>query len=559
MNMMDSRKFRRKRKPLTTETPSPQEDASKDMAPVPPLETREERLARRAREEGEGQTRPDPDAARQARAREAARIAAAAARQKAEAESKAQADAQRRAEEQAHDEAEAEAQRQAEEQARAKAEAEAQRQAEEQAHAEAEAEAQRRAEEQARAEAEAEAQRQAEEQARAKAEAEAQRQAEEQARAKAEAEAQRQAEEQARAKAEAEAQRQAEEQARAEAEAEAQRQAEEQARTDAETEGRRRKLAEARQAAKLRRAEEARRAAEADADDADDEDEDGTAEQADTPVARPAPAMPTLALTPEQRSPAADQTPLPQSTRLQTDTAWRDLPVARFELSQLNRHRVVTADRLDPAHATFDVLRTRLMHTLSERGWKRVAVTSPGKGCGKTFTVANLAISLSRQENTRTLVMDFDMRRPSLHRVLGVDSPGPIGDVLRGKLAPEDHLIRLGENDFNAGHNIAFGLNTVTEAYASELLQDPRTRVTLDRIEEELRPDVVLFDLPPALSYDDVIAFQPLFDGVLLVVGGGLTTEREVKEVERRLGTETPLLGMILNKAEGVDVERYAY
>ena len=105
MNMMDSRKFRRKRKPLTPGEPSVQEDTSKDMAPVPPLETREERLARRAREEG-AQHPADPEANRLARAREAARLAAAEARRRAE--EKAEADARREAEEQASDEAEAE-------------------------------------------------------------------------------------------------------------------------------------------------------------------------------------------------------------------------------------------------------------------------------------------------------------------------------------------------------------------------------------------------------------------------------------------------------------------
>ena len=69
----------------------------------------------------------------------------------------------------------------------------------------------------------------------------------------------------------------------------------------------------------------------------------------------------------------------------------------------------------------------------------------------------------------------------------------------------------------------------------------------------------MLFDLPPALFYDDVIAFRPRFDGLLLVIGGGITTEKEVKEVERRIGEETPLLGMILNKAEGAEVGRYKY
>ncbi|WP_349537570.1 CpsD/CapB family tyrosine-protein kinase [Sagittula sp. NFXS13] len=251
-------------------------------------------------------------------------------------------------------------------------------------------------------------------------------------------------------------------------------------------------------------------------------------------------------------------TPMPRAPAQRRDP-WADIPMMSVDLNHLNRNRVITADRLNPAHTSFDVLRTRLMHALTEKGWKRVAITSPGKDCGKTFSTANLAVSLSRQENTRTLVMDFDMRRPSLHSVMGVESPGSLGDVLRGTLAPEDHFLRMGENHFNAGHNIAFSMNTVIEPYASELLQDPRTERALNHIEESFQPDVMLFDLPPALFYDDVMAFQPLLDGVLLVVGGGLTTEREIKEVERRLGKDTPLLGMVLNKAEGADADRYAY
>ena len=188
-----------------------------------------------------------------------------------------------------------------------------------------------------------------------------------------------------------------------------------------------------------------------------------------------------------------------------------------------------------------------------------MAVTSPTKDCGKTFTAANLAISLSRQENCRTLLLDCDLRRPTLHKVMGVRNPGSMGDMLRGIIRPEDHLMRMGENDIHAGRNIAFGFNGAVEPYAAELLQDPRTEDTLDALQERLKPDVMLFDLPPALYYDDVIAFRARFDGVLLVIGGGLTTDKEVREVERRMGTTTPLLGTVLNKAEGTTLRKYSY
>ena len=240
-------------------------------------------------------------------------------------------------------------------------------------------------------------------------------------------------------------------------------------------------------------------------------------------------------------------------------TSWAQLLSVPLDEDHLTQNNVVTAQRNDPAYTQFDVLRTRLLQALADNGWRRVAITSPSQRCGKTFTAANLAVSLSRQENCRGLVLDFDMRRPALHKALGVSQPGAIADMLRGEIHPDEHLLRLGHNTFNAGPNIAFGMNGVIEPYASELLQDPRCADTLNHLEELYDPHIMLFDLPPALYYDDVIAFRPHFDGVLLVLGGGVTTEKEVREVEKRLGTQTPLLGMILNMAEGTEIKRYSY
>ncbi|MCA0995293.1 CpsD/CapB family tyrosine-protein kinase [Alloyangia pacifica] len=281
----------------------------------------------------------------------------------------------------------------------------------------------------------------------------------------------------------------------------------------------------------------------------------------------PAPA-PAAAAAAEQLAPAAPvaeaparpprravtRRPAPQATLL-----WDQLPVFEIDSDHLERNRIITASREDPAHAAFDVLRTRLTQALAENGWTRVGITSPSKGCGKTFTAANLAISLSRQEGLRAMLMDLDLRNPSLHKAMGVRAPGCMGALLRGAISPEAHLMRMGENHIHAGHDIAFGFNEVIEPYAAELLNAPATAEVLTSIEARLQPDVMLFDLPPALYYDDVLAFRPQIDGVLLVVGGGITTEREIREVERRLGTSTPLLGMVLNKAEGTELKKYQY
>jgi len=232
-------------------------------------------------------------------------------------------------------------------------------------------------------------------------------------------------------------------------------------------------------------------------------------------------------------------------------------PVA-LDPAHLERNLVITAARRDPAHGAFDVLRTRLLGAMADKGWTRVGVTSPTKGCGKSFSAMNLAVALARYESRRTILMDMDLRLPSLARSLGVTPPGSMGDLLRGLTPPARHLLRVAPNGQHIG-NLALGLNTQAETYAAELFQEDRTRAVLAQIEADYRPDVMLFDLPPALAQDDVIAFRSHFDCILMVVGGGITTAREVREVVRRLGEDKPVVGVILNMAEGQGVGEYAY
>ena len=238
---------------------------------------------------------------------------------------------------------------------------------------------------------------------------------------------------------------------------------------------------------------------------------------------------------------------------------WNSLLPLPVEAKVLERNLVITAARSDPAHAAFDVLRTRLVQALSDNGWNRIGITSPTRDCGKTFTAVNLAITLSRYDNCRTILLDMDLRNPSVANVLGAGTGVAMGDYLRGTIPSEAYLRRIGPNSLNIGGNLAIGLNNRIEPYAAELFQQPKTAEVLDRMQEELNPDVVLFDLPPALAQDDVIAFRPQFDCILMVIGGGITTAKEVQEMVRRIGKDKPVIGVVLNKAEGEEVGTYSY
>lgn len=256
-------------------------------------------------------------------------------------------------------------------------------------------------------------------------------------------------------------------------------------------------------------------------------------------------------------TPKAERTPTP--VRQPQQNPWDSLPLIPVNEHLMDENLIITAKRHDPAHASFDVLRTRLVQTLADKGWSRVAITSPTKGCGKSFVAINLAIALSRYESHRTVLMDMDLRDPSLATLLGVDDPGSMGAFLHGDRPLTQHFHRFGANSLKIGQRLAIAMNDTPETYAAEILAEPQTHERLREMEHALKPDIVLYDLLPALAHDDVIAFREMFDGVLIVAGGGDTTASEIREVMRRLGDNIPLLGVVLNKADDAPVDEYAY
>lgn len=223
---------------------------------------------------------------------------------------------------------------------------------------------------------------------------------------------------------------------------------------------------------------------------------------------------------------------------------WRNLVSVPLNEKHLKKQRMIALHNSHPAHVAFDMLRTRLFQELAERGWTRVAITSPTAACGKSFVAGNLALSLSRLEEVRTVLMELDLRNPSLASTFGVAPLDSMQEYLAGRIEPEDFMLRVRDN-------LALGLCDQPVPNASEVLQESMTAYVLDELQESMDPEIMLIDLPPALAQDDVLAVLPNVDAVLLVVGGGTTTADEIRRVEQLLGDVKPLLGVVLNKTDG--------
>ncbi|MBC7157882.1 MAG: exopolysaccharide biosynthesis protein, partial [Rhodobacteraceae bacterium] len=232
--------------------------------------------------------------------------------------------------------------------------------------------------------------------------------------------------------------------------------------------------------------------------------------------------------------------------------SWARLPAVTPDRDILAARGLGTPDGgPGPAAARFDLLRTRMLRALDERGWRRVIVTAPTRGCGTSLVAAGLALSLARLPEQRGVLLDLELRAPGLARMLGVAASGPIAPMLQGEAAPADHLVRI-------GRNLGLGLSDSAVAEPPALLHAAAMAHALDAIARTYEPDAVLCDMPPMLACDDVLALLPRVDCVLIVADATRTTAADLRACETMLEGRAPILGVVLNRAEDT-ARRYRY
>lgn len=198
--------------------------------------------------------------------------------------------------------------------------------------------------------------------------------------------------------------------------------------------------------------------------------------------------------------------------------------------------------------APYDLLRTRVLRQMTKQKWTRLAVTSPNKGCGKSTVSLNLALSLARQSELRIILMDFDLRRPALARMLNQPHGDSLALLLEGGIDFADQAVRFGPN-------LALSLNHQAIRNTSELLQSARTAEVLDAIEVIWKPDIMIFDMPPLQGNDDSLGFLGRVDTALLVAATGSTGLSQIDNAEKELATVTNVMGVVLNKCRYLGTE----
>ena len=248
-----------------------------------------------------------------------------------------------------------------------------------------------------------------------------------------------------------------------------------------------------------------------------------------------------------QAAPAPDAPP-PADTAQSGD--WGALRPVTLDTKRLIKARVMTLAGGRDA-AAFDVMRTKVLQTMRANKWRRLAITSPSPGCGKSTLALNLVFSVARQAELKAMLFELDLRRPSLAQTLGLEPSASVEDVLAGKVGFADQALCH-------NRNMALSLCKGSARNPAEILHSAFAAAKLAEIEAAYAPDLMVFDMPPMLVSDDMMAFAGQVDSVLLVAEAERTSIKEIDICERELSAQTNFMGVLLNKCRYMDQD-YGY
>lgn len=228
------------------------------------------------------------------------------------------------------------------------------------------------------------------------------------------------------------------------------------------------------------------------------------------------------------------------------------------EVEPFDLSRVMTVQRY--AHHPIDsrsqiaeeyrILRTRLLAMELEK--PSILLTSCHHNEGKTRTALHLALSLARRASRKILLVDFDLRRPRLHRLLGLPKrEHDIASALRGRCAPEDAMIYSEED------NLYVMAAKREYSNGTEYLETRMARELIDRMHASF--DLVVMDICPSLSTCDPAIVGPHVGGAFMVVRCLQTQRESVNHAINSLReVGVPIVGVVLTFMKYF-IPRYLY
>lgn len=199
----------------------------------------------------------------------------------------------------------------------------------------------------------------------------------------------------------------------------------------------------------------------------------------------------------------------------------------------------------------YKTLRTNVRFSLRNKGCKRISITSGMAGEGKSITLLNLAISVA-EDGQRVLLIDADLRRPALARLLVEKAAPGLSNVLAGLTSIEDAIRK------DLYPNLDVLLSGDIPPNPSELLGSEKMQELIETMSKQY--DYILVDTPPVNVVSDANIVASLLDGVLLLVRQDRARKDSVKRAVANLAlTGIKPLGYVLNGVPLNESRPYGY
>ena len=218
------------------------------------------------------------------------------------------------------------------------------------------------------------------------------------------------------------------------------------------------------------------------------------------------------------------------------------IPV-RVPVSVMERNRLIGGLKDQRILDAYSLLRTRVLHRVNQNRISTLGVTSPSPRDGKSLTATNLAISIAAGENQPVLLVDADVRRPSIAHLFGLHINAGLGDYLVDDADLDEMILQPPIN----------GLYVIPGRAKSRLrpesLSSEKVARLIKRLKQRLPGALIIVDMPPALIGGDVVAFAPNLDATLLVVANRRTHEADMEKV-MPLMEGVNVMGTVLNFAD---------
>ncbi|ANY73380.1 MULTISPECIES: CpsD/CapB family tyrosine-protein kinase [Paenibacillus] len=201
---------------------------------------------------------------------------------------------------------------------------------------------------------------------------------------------------------------------------------------------------------------------------------------------------------------------------------------------------IVSVNPNSPRSEVYRLLRTRIQFSSKDQDLKTLVITSAQTGEGKTTTISNLAV-IYAQEGKKVLLIDANMRKPSLHKMFSQMNHQGLSTVITGKDSFENAV----QDTYIS--NLRLLPAGPIPSNPSELIDSPAMWGLLEELEAQY--DVILIDTPAMLEVSDSVIFSAMCDGVVMVAAAGRARKDYLRKAKEQLHhVNARILGVVLNQ-----------